>query len=300
MTARWRFRRNFAANVGRVLSIVGPGGVGGVLAAVAKERGVEVEVVARARTAEIINEHGLNLKSSLFGDISVPMSAKLAPTPGSSVIIAVKSYTLPAVADSIAESAPAEIIALCNGLSHVDQVHSLGADRVTCGSIRIVSERSGPGKYRHYSSFADISVEESAADWEAVRLLAQAGITTRVGGSEMEVLWRKLRSLAPMALLTASKRQPLGEALIGSEPLIAEIAAIATASGLASDPEEVLAGLKSIEPESSSSLARDVEAGNPTELDALGYDLLRRAERLGIATPALITAIERIEEYIAS
>lgn len=282
------------------MSIVGPGGVGGVLAAVAKNSGADVEVVARPRTADIINERGLRLRSAEFGDIRVPMAARLSPTPGSSVIIATKSYALAAVAESIAQSLPKEIIALCNGISHVDQIHALPADRVTCGSIKIVSERTGPGEYVHHSSFTIIDVEEAAADWDAVSSLGRAGIAVNPAGSEMEVLWRKLRFLAPMALLTASTGLPLGKALVGSEALNAEVAQIATASGLPTKPVEILASLKKVAPDSTSSLARDVVAGNPTELDALGRELVRKAETLGIDTPAIAGAVAAIEERIAS
>lgn len=283
-----------------MLSIVGPGGVGGVLATVAKSTGIDVEVVATARTADVINERGLTLASAQFGHIEVPMTSRLAPTPGASVIIATKSYALPAISGPIADSRPAEIISLFNGVSHVEAIHALPAQRVTCGSISLVSERTAPGQYLHHSSFTAIEVEESAGHMEAVRLLRQAGIRVDAQRTETAVLWRKLRFLAPMALLTASTGQPLGAALVGSERLNSEVAEIATASGLPTEPEEIWTSLSAVAPDSSSSLARDVEAGNPTELDALGYDLVRRANGFGIDTPALEEAIRMIEKRIAA
>lgn len=281
-----------------MLSIVGPGGVGGTIAAVAHKSGIDVEVVATPSTASVITARGLSLRSAQFGNLRVPMSARLAPTPGSSVILATKAYTLPSIADSVRASAPREIISLFNGLSHVDTVHALPAERVTCGSIRIVAERISPGEIVHHSPFAAIDVEERAAGWDAVSMLRAAGIALTAAGSETDVLWRKLRFLAPMALLTAAAGKPLGEALAGSEQLVAEVAAIATASGQRTEPEEIMSSLRRAGEDSLSSLARDVEAGRPTELDALGYDLLRRADELGIAVPAIAEAIAAIEKRI--
>lgn len=282
------------------MSIIGPGGVGGVLAAVAARSGIDTEVVATPRTVDIINRRGIRLTSRQFGEIAVPMTARLRPTPGSVIIIATKSYTLPEITPGIAESQPAEVLALCNGLSHVDQVHEMPADRVTCGSISIVSERVAPGELHHHSEFTAIETEARAADWEAVSLLRQAGIRVVCRGDEWEVLWRKLRFLAPMALLTASTGQTLGPALAGAEPLIGEVAAIATASGLPTAPAEISAALSTVAPDSTSSLARDVGAGKSTELDALGHDLIRRGRRLGIGTPALERAVEAVERRMAS
>ncbi|AZN30807.1 2-dehydropantoate 2-reductase [Flaviflexus salsibiostraticola] len=283
-----------------MLSIIGPGGVGGVLAVIAKNSGIDVEVVARPETAALINERGLELTSVHHGDSLVSVPARTEPSPGSSIILATKSYSLPEITDSVARSRPAEILALFNGVAHVDRVHELPAPRITCGSIKIVAERIAPGRLIHHSAFTIVDVEEAAADWQVTAMLRRSGVQVEVGGGEMEVLWRKLRFLAPMALLTASTGRPLGPALDGGDALIAEVAAIASASGLATAPEQIRANLAKVAPDSSSSLARDVEAGNRTELDALGHDLIRRARAAGIPVPALEAAVNRIEARMMS
>ncbi|MGO1621176.1 ketopantoate reductase family protein [Flaviflexus sp.] len=282
-----------------MLSVYGPGGVGGVLAAVVRHAGIDVEIVATERTAATINEVGLNLESAQYGSIQVDVPARTEPTPGSAIIVATKAYSLPEIAQNIEESAPSEIVSLCNGVSHAERIHDLGASRATCGAIRIVSERTSPGVFLHHSKFTMIDVEEAARGWEIPETLERAGLTVRVGGTEAEVLWNKLRFLAPMALLTASTGKLLGPAMVQSEPLIEEVAQIATASGLETAPDDIYNFLNKIDPDSDSSLGRDVTAGNPTEIDALGHDLVRTAERAGIDTPALAAAIQAIESRLA-
>ncbi|MDC6695269.1 ketopantoate reductase family protein, partial [Leclercia adecarboxylata] len=86
-----------------------------MLAGVVGQAGFDVEVVARPSTASVINEGGVRLRSKQFGDIDVKVPARTEPTPGSLVVIAAKSYTIPGISDSIAASRPQEIVALCSG-----------------------------------------------------------------------------------------------------------------------------------------------------------------------------------------
>lgn len=283
-----------------MLSIVGPGGVGGVLAAVAQRAGEDVEVVATPQTARVLNERGLHLKSRQFGEFHTDIVARTEPSSNSLVIVAVKSYSIPDITDDIRDSKPKEVLALCNGLAHAESIHALGAPTTTSGSIRIVSERVEPGRYLHHSKFTIIGIEEAARDWEISAILNRIGISTNIGGTERQVLWNKLRFLAPMALLTASKATTLGPARQGSEELLAEIAAIATAEGMETTANDIAENLARIDGDSDSSLGRDVTAGNRTELDSLGTDLIRIARTHGIATPALEDAVAAIERRLRS
>lgn len=286
--------------IGYVLSIVGPGGVGGVLAAVAQRAGEDVEVVATPQTARVLNERGLHLKSRQFGEFHTDIVARTEPSANSLIIVAVKSYSIPEIADVVRDSKPKEVLALCNGLAHAEAIHALGAPRATSGSIRIVSERIESGRYLHHSQFTIIGMAEAARDWGITAILDRIGIATNIGGTERQVLWNKLRFLAPMALLTASKATTLGPAREGSEDLLAEIAAIATAEGVETTPGDIADNLARIDGNFDSSLGRDVTAGNRTELDALGTDLIRIARTHGIATPALEEAVATIERRLRS
>lgn len=266
-----------------------------MLAGVVGQAGFDVEVVARPSTASVINERGISLRSKQYGDIDVKVPARTEPTPGSLVVIAAKSYTIPEISDSIAASKPQEIVALCNGITHRDVVHEIPSPRTTCGSIRIISERVAPGQYLHHSAGSIITLEDAAKDWDIPRILTKAGMDVRFGGSEKRVLWDKLRFLAPMALLTASTGATIGPAREGSEPLLEEIAAITSAEGVPTTASELMDNLASIDDDADSSLGRDVNAGNRTELDALGHDLVRIAATHSIPTPVLEQTIASIE-----
>jgi 2-dehydropantoate 2-reductase len=49
-----------------------------------------------------------------------------------------------------------------------------------------------------------------------------------------------------------------------------------------------------------SSMQRDVEAGRPPELDAIGGAIQRAGQRHGIATPATGALVEAVERRVAS
>jgi 2-dehydropantoate 2-reductase len=60
----------------------------------------------------------------------------------------------------------------------------------------------------------------------------------------------------------------------------------------------VLEDLAGLLPDQTSSLARDVEAGHETELDAIGGAVLRAARRHDIATPAVAELVRRVGERV--
>ena len=128
--------------------------------------------------------------------------------------------------------------------------------------------------------------------------LRTAEVPTRVLGTTEEVLWSKLARLNPLACTTAASARSIGA--VRSHPLwrarlqgaVDETAAVASAEGAPVDPDTVLGELEAIPEEGTSSLARDLEAGAESELDAIPGAVLRRAAAHGIACPA-------IEELVA-
>ena len=60
------------------IAVLGPGGVGGLLAGVLERAGSEVIVVARESTAEVIAERGISVSSVTFGDFVARPRARRA------------------------------------------------------------------------------------------------------------------------------------------------------------------------------------------------------------------------------
>src|SRR5205807_6204836 len=78
-------------------AVLGPGGVGGFLAAALARAGDDVTLVARARTAERINRDGLTVRSARLGDFKArPAVVTTLEEPVEALFVATKSTGLAA------------------------------------------------------------------------------------------------------------------------------------------------------------------------------------------------------------
>ncbi|KPC96207.1 2-dehydropantoate 2-reductase, partial [Streptomyces sp. NRRL F-6602] len=57
------------------MAVLGPGGIGGLVASLLARRGHRVIVVAGEQTARTLDERGLTLRSGQFGDGTLPVEA---------------------------------------------------------------------------------------------------------------------------------------------------------------------------------------------------------------------------------
>lgn len=285
-------------------AVVGPGAVGGLLAALLHKQGLPVTAVGRAITVRTINRHGIRVRSAQFGDFWSDVPASEDVPPGADVVLAVKAYALPGVLATVAAGAPRSVLAVPNGVSHPDALaRALPGVPVACGSVTIETARLADATIEHRSAFARLSVGVNASGWATVAALGAAGLELIRGGTESEVLWRKFRFLSPFALLTAFWNEPLGAALAQDRALtdavVEEVAAVATAEGLPTAPMELRAILAGLPPAMRSSLQREMEDGVSGELDALGSDLIRLAEHHSLPAVATARIVHELERRVA-
>jgi 2-dehydropantoate 2-reductase len=283
-----------------LVAIVGPGAVGGLLAVLLQRSGVDVVVVARAESARAIQQDGLSIRSGMFGDGVSRVRAMTGIPVGSRVIIATKAYAAREIAPAVARAEPSEVVSLLNGIEHMDVLRSRLSGVPTAGcTIAVESTRETVTTIDHRSPFLRVVVPRHAKDFEITADLRRAQVEVTVGGDEREVLWAKLRFLAPMALLTATWREPLGAALqhdsVLTEAIIAEVAQVSSADGLATSPEQLASILAGFPTGMRSSLQVDIQAGNANELDAIGGAIIRRGAVRGISTQA----VERVVADLA-
>lgn len=282
-----------------MISVIGPGAVGGVLASALERAGHEVTIVARPASAERIARDGLTVIDPEGEHHTTPPVAEV-PVKGSSVIVATKTYALGDVLPGIAAAKPREVLFLQNGVAHMPFVRSALAecDRVVCGAIKIVANRADDGVIRQPFALRAVEIPAVAGEWELTKALIDSGVQTTVAGSESEVLWRKFRFLSALALATSWRDAPIGPAMDAEpgviEAMVAEIALIAEAEGLPTNPDDVVAQLRSLDPSAPSSMWNDVKAGGPTEFDALGLHLVELAHRHGIEAPTVTRAVDAI------
>jgi 2-dehydropantoate 2-reductase len=289
------------------VAVLGPGGVGGFLAAILAREGSSVVVLASDNASRAIAQSGLRLESRRFGNfaVSVRTAARLSD-PVDACLITVKATQLTDAVDRVPANTlgPALAIPFLNGIEHVDFLRAVyPPSSVVAATIRIETARAGPGLIRHTSPFASVEIAASADNRDRVESIAAhlsaAGLDVRIRDDELAMLWDKFAFLAPMALLTTHERADVGAIRTtrrkDAVALIGEVADVAGTDGVDIDREAVLHLLDSVPESMESSMQRDQAAGRPLELDALGGALLRRAARAGIAVPVTRRLVDELQ-----
>jgi 2-dehydropantoate 2-reductase len=285
------------------VAVLGPGGVGGFVAAALARTGTAVTVVAGEDTAAHIARAGLRVESVRLGSFMVRPSA--VATLDEAVDVLVVAAKAPSLAAALARvrGEPGIVVPLLNGIDHLALLHERFGARVVAGTIRIAADRTEPGHIVHTSP--SVRIEMAPPLPEVARFgdaLRTAEIPTRIRASPADVIWSKLVRLNALATTTAAADRPIGA--VRTHPLwrarlqgvVDETAAVAAAEGAAIDPDAVLIELEDVPAGQTSSLQRDLAAGRESELDAIPGAVLRHAWMHGIPTPAIEELMALIRE----
>jgi 2-dehydropantoate 2-reductase len=279
------------------VAVLGPGGVGGLLAALLARRGDQVTCLAPPATAAHLAANGLELRSPALGDARVRVEAATRlDHPVDVCLVTVKATQLAEAVEAVPAEAlgDALVVPFLNGVDHVAWLRGrYPPDQVATGTIRIESTRVGPGLIEHASPFAVVELAAGKAPRrrvdELAARLAEAGLDVTVRDDEAGALWSKLAVLAPIALVTTWTATPVGEARAGHwdelAAVVHEIAAAARADGVDLDETATVGILERVPDPMRSSMQKDAAAGRPIELDAIGGTILRAAGRAGTAAP---------------
>ena len=282
-------------------TVVGAGAVGGLIAGILHREGHDVSVFPTPETGAAIRANGLRVSSDQFGDWVCRIDVLDRLPQKGTVLLAVKAPSMHQVIPELVASAPARVFALQNGLEHPDRLRQvLPHTSVIAASIFIGASRLGRHEVRHDTDFAKILVPEASRGIPLVEALAKAGVTVETAPDENAVLWTKFAFLAPMALLTAYWGLPLGAARDRdsalTRSLAVEVSRIAESAGFAANPQRVLASLYHMPAHMRSSLERDIRAGSPNELDAIGGACIRLAMAAGVRVPHIEVIVHSLEQ----
>jgi 2-dehydropantoate 2-reductase len=122
-----------------------------------------------------------------------------------------------------------------------------------------------------------------------------------VGTSEAAVLWDKLVRLAAMAAVTSAAGCSIGDARSSAAwrprllAALEEAASVAATEGVEVDLAATVAFVDGLPGASWTSTSLDVEAGRPSELDAIAGSALRAAARHGLECPVLAELVIEAE-----
>jgi len=285
--------------------ILGPGGVGGLIAGVLARSGETVTVVpGRSRHPSQISVE------SKFGNFTVPLRvADSVDQPCDVVWIAVKATQLESALAKIPDPSKAGcIVPLLNGVDHLVTLRDrYGADKVVPATIAVESERVSPGHIAHRSPFARLNIAVSGRErlQPILDLFTKFGFECKFVDYEATLMWSKLVFLAPLALATTAGNVPVGGVIADPEQkarleaMIREACAVGQKEGAKVDPEFVIKNLPNLPPNMRSSMQKDVDAGRSPELDAIAGPILRGGQLHEVPTPATQAACDAIERRIA-
>src|SRR3954449_10674932 len=150
-----------SASAGR-FAVLGPGGVGGLLAALLARSGASVTCLAGPSTTQAIATSGIRVESARFGDFVAPVAAaERLSDPVDVCLVTVKATQLVGALDRLPPDVVGSglIVPLLNGVEHVELLREHYPDAtVVASTIRVESSRTAPGVIRHDSPFVNVEL----------------------------------------------------------------------------------------------------------------------------------------------
>ncbi|MCF8054470.1 MAG: 2-dehydropantoate 2-reductase [Deltaproteobacteria bacterium] len=291
------------------MAIVGLGGVGGYyggkLARCYSQSGAhEVIFVARGKTLQAIKAAGLKVKAQDGEFVVRPDLVSDNPQEIGKVdfvLVCTKSYGLE---DSLATyrgifGANTVTVSLLNGVNNDKRIAQVlgGEGFVLDGLVYInagilepgVISQNGPVSKLIFGTNSDLSTYRPL---EA--LMKEAGIDAHLVSDITTQVWIKYLFICPLAGITAMRKKSLGEINSSAadrqmlEGMIKEAKAVADKQGVALPDDIVATTLKRVgdyPAAARTSMQKDFEAGNKTELDVFTGYISRAGKELRVPTP---------------
>jgi 2-dehydropantoate 2-reductase len=297
--------------------------VGGLLAA----RGHDVTLLARRRVMDQITEHGLHLTD--FGGLNVDVPTEhltLTDDPdclrsAALILATVKTADTAAMAHVINRNAPkdAVVISLQNGLEAAQTLRDLlPSHDVRAGMVPFNVVPADPGSY-HRSTSGDIVIE--AGKMPLADRLSHRDLVFENSDDIAAVQWGKvlinlnnaLNALSGLTLQAQLLSRPWRLVMAAQ---MAEALKVLKAHGIqtkSSTPlpsalipwvlrlptpifQRVAAKMLTIDPTARTSMSYDLEAGKPTEIDALQGVIIRLGAEKSVPTPLCIRVRKHINQ----
>ncbi|MDQ3378733.1 MAG: ketopantoate reductase family protein [Actinomycetota bacterium] len=293
----------------RTVAILGPGAVGGTFAVRLCEAHHRTICVGTPEIVGLMALSGITLESNGSKPVNVrPMTAEQLVEPVSLLLITVKA---PYLADALERIEPeavehAVVLPLLNGLEHVEIIRARFPGRVAAGTLsQFEAYRVGRMQIVQGTPSGVVTIASddlSANELElAAEILRTAGMQAELEDDERRVLWRKTARAAVVSSATALSRKTIGELRTDPEwrprmeQALTEACAVATADGVKMMPSAQWTRIVEMDPQLTTSAARDVLAGKRHEIDAIAGSVVRAGERLGVPCPVLTRLVAQAD-----
>jgi 2-dehydropantoate 2-reductase len=296
--------------------VAGAGAIGCFIGGLLAARGHDVTLLARARVIDQIKKHGLHLTD--FNGMNCSVSAQnltLTDDPiclkkATLVLVTVKTADTAAMASEIGQNTPqdAVVISLQNGMEAAQTLRDiLPTHDVRAGMVPFNVVPTSPGSY-HRSTSGDIVIE--AGQGALADRLSQPYLVFTQSDNIAAVQWGKLlinlnnalNALSGMTLQAQLLSRPWRSIMAAQ---MAEALSVLKAHGIkprSTTPvplglipwvlrlptpifQRIAAKMLTIDPTARTSMSYDLEAGKPTEIEALQGLIIRLGAEKSVPTP---------------
>ncbi len=283
------------------IAIVGPGAVGGVVAAWLCQTGRhEVTLCARRPLGSLQVETPSGPLTAQPAVLTEP--AKAAPVDW--MLVCTKAYDAEGAAAWLPglTKSGAHVAVLQNGVEHRERfTRWMPAERILPVMVDIPSERTDPTHLRQRGPGVIVAPDDATGRAFAA-LFAGTKLDVSTTPDFKSTIWRKL-SLNSAGVINALLLQPNrifhDDAVADlARAIIRECIAVARAEGAVLEdslPDDIVQRQRKAPPDGMNSLHADQAAGRPTEIDARNGVIVRLGRKHGIPTPCNQMAVTLIQ-----
>ena len=291
------------------LLVVGAGSIGGYFGGRLAQAGRDVTFLVCPARAAKLRESGLRIVSPL-GDATLRpkvVTAKTLAGTYDAELLTVKAYQLDAALEDLAPAIGPEtmILPALNGMGHMELLaRRFSPHNVVGCAVKASTTLDDDGRVVQLTTLMDVAYgeldgERTPRNAALDEFMRSAKINARLSPAIRREMWEKWIFIASLGAITCLMRATVGEveACPGGAAfalqLLDEVFAIGAAVGVPPS-DGFLAGVRATLTQKGSPLAasmcRDLQAGKPTEAEAIVGDLIRRGAKAGIAAPLLSAA----------
>ncbi|MDW8851016.1 2-dehydropantoate 2-reductase [Flavobacterium sp. MMLR14_040] len=291
------------------IGILGLGGVGGYFGgllakAYFKSDEVEIVFIARGETQKAIAENGLKIITDNTETIVHPKLVSNNPDEIGVLdylICATKTYDIKESLLSIKKCIVSKtvILPLYNGVDAPERIQKIFPENdILQGCVYIISMIFSPGTIRKIGFYEKLffgskTVSKDKLD-QLQSIFEKAKIESYLVDNIEETVWEKFIFISALASSTSYLNQNIGEILNNKKSkavyveLLNEIEAVAKAKGLQLSNDivdQTILKLEKSPKEATSSMHRDLTAGNKTEVISLTQFVVNEGLKYGVKTP---------------
>jgi 2-dehydropantoate 2-reductase len=279
------------------IAIIGPGAIGGTIAArLAKTQSHRITVCARSPLIHLTIE---TQQQTITATPEVHLTPEQAQ-PADWVLVATKAYDVAGTAAWLRRliGPETQVAILQNGVEHVERFAPyVPENRIVPVIVDMPVERVQPGHFRQRGE-GQLTVAATEAGQDFADLFAHSGIQIRITPDFRSDAWRKL-ALNCAGAVSAVTLKPAGiahnpHAASIMQALIRECIAVGRAEGAHLDDaliETIVDQYRNGPPDAINSLHADRLAGRPLEIDARNGAVVRIGRRHGIEAPVNQTIV---------